>query len=79
MTIPVQQATACLPFSAGDLLTPDQVAAELGLSHRTLADWRRTKRAALPYVKVGGRVRYRRTDVAAFIARGLHTAANSEA
>lgn len=78
MTTPVPQATACPPLSPRDLLTPDQVAATLGLSHRTLADWRRTKRAALPYVKVGSRVRYRRSDVAALIERGLHTAANRE-
>ncbi len=61
-----------LPLSPSDLLTPDQVAAALGLSHRTLAAWRSSRRNPLPYVKVGSRVRYRRQDVAAWLAGRLH-------
>lgn len=56
-----------LPFSPTDLLTPDQVAAALGLSHRTLAAWRSSRRNPLPYVKLGSRVRYRRQDVASYL------------
>ncbi|WP_082045737.1 MULTISPECIES: helix-turn-helix domain-containing protein [Pseudomonas] len=56
-----------LPFSPADLLTPEQVAAALGLSHRTLAAWRSSRRNPLPYVKVGSRVRYRRQDVASYL------------
>ena len=56
-----------------DLLTPDQVATALGLSHRTLAAWRSSGRNPLPYVKVGSRVRYRRQDVAAWLERQMHT------
>lgn len=61
------------PFSPIGLLTPDQVAAELGVSRRTLAAWRSSRRNYLPYVKVGNRVRYRQQDVAAWVesrARG---------
>ena len=61
-----------LPLSPSDLLTPDQVAAALGLSLRTLAAWRSSRRNPLPYVKVGSRVRYRRQDVAAWLAGRLH-------
>lgn len=78
MSIPTSPASTLLPLSPTDLLTPDQVAHALGLSRRTLASWRRTRRAALPYVKVGSLVRYRRQDVAAFIERGLRGAEDME-
>ena len=64
-------ARAAPLLSPSDLLTPDQVAAALGLSHRTLAAWRSSRRNPLPYVKVGSRVRYRRQDVAAWLAGRL--------
>lgn len=79
MNAHTQRAADLLPLSPSDLLTPDQVATALGLSHRTLAKWRTSRRAYLPYVKVGSRVRYRRQDVAALIERGLHCAATGEA
>ncbi|SIT08820.1 helix-turn-helix domain-containing protein [Paracoccus saliphilus] len=49
------------------LMTPDQVAAYLGVSVETLNVWRCTKRYNLPYIKAGRLVRYRREDVDAFI------------
>ena len=39
----------------------------LGIETSTLAVWRSTKRYALPYVKVGRLIRYRESDVEAFI------------
>ena len=51
------------------LLTPQEAAAILGVSHKTLAVWRCTKKRDLPYVKVGGRVMYDQEQVRAFIAR----------
>lgn len=50
-----------------ELLTTAQSAVILGLSVRTLAAWRSARRSELPYLKVGGRVRYRRQDVAAWL------------
>lgn len=50
------------------LMTPDQVAAYLGVSVETLNVWRCTKRYNLPYIKAGRLVRYRREDVDAFVA-----------
>lgn len=45
-----------------DLLTPDQLAVELGVAAKTLANWRH--RGAGPvFVKVGTHPRYRRIDV----------------
>ena len=39
----------------------------LGIETSTLAVWRSTKRYALPYIKVGRLIRYRESDVEAFI------------
>lgn len=66
-----------LNLSPSDLITPDQVAAALGLSHRTLAAWRSSRRNPLPYVKVGSRVRYRRQDVAAWLEAHTHGSAEA--
>lgn len=51
------------------LLDPEQVSEILGVSPKTLNVWRCTGRYNLPFVKSGARVRYRRTDVEAFIER----------
>lgn len=51
-----------------DLLTREQAAAYLGITSRTLAVWACTKRYNLPFVKIGRLVKYRRTDLEAFIA-----------
>lgn len=52
-----------------ELLTRDQAAEYLGITPRTLAVWACVKRYNLPYVKVGRLVKYRRSDLDAFIAR----------
>jgi excisionase family DNA binding protein len=57
------------------LLTPQQVARQLVVEETTLAVWRSTRRQPLPFVKVGGLVRYRRADVQAFIQSHLRCAA----
>ena len=67
MTNAAERFAEALRLCPTDLLTPDQVAASLGLSHRTLAAWRSNRRNPLPYVKVGSRIRYRRQDVAAWL------------
>lgn len=55
------------------LLTPEQAAQVLGLSVKTLATWRSTGRQALPFIRCGGRVRYRRSDVAAWLESRART------
>lgn len=51
------------------LLSPRETAQALGLSVKTLATWRSTKRHQLPFVKVGNRVRYREEDVTAWLQK----------
>ncbi len=63
---------AALGFSPADLLTPEQVAGVLGLSHRTLAAWRSSRRSQLPWVKVGRLCRYRKADVIAWLESRTH-------
>src|ERR1700743_3780629 len=51
----------------GNLLTPEEVAAQTGLSLETLAQWRSQKRC-IPYLKVGRSVRYDPLDVQQYLA-----------
>nr|WP_294973698.1 helix-turn-helix domain-containing protein [uncultured Pseudomonas sp.] len=50
-----------------ELLTPTDTANILGLSPRTLATWRSTGRHGLPFIRCGGRIRYRRSDLATWL------------
>lgn len=50
-----------------NLLTQKQVAEILGVSEGTLENWRVHKRYPLAYIKVGSLVRYKPSDVEAFI------------
>lgn len=59
-----------------NLMTPDQVAAYLGVSVETLNVWRCTKRYNLPYIKAGRLVRYRFEDVETFVTSRLQGASN---
>ena len=57
------------------LMKPEQAAEYLQITPSTLSVWRSTNRQKLAYVKVGGHVRYRRSDLDQFIADGLRNAA----
>lgn len=50
-----------------DLLNEEQAASILQVKPNTLAVWRSTKRYAIPFVKIGACVRYKRADLDAFI------------
>jgi excisionase family DNA binding protein len=50
------------------LLTRPEAAQYLGVTEQTLAVWACVKRYNLPYVKVGRLVKYRLTDLDAFLA-----------
>lgn len=56
-----------LPEIPDNLFSPKAAARFLGVTDHTLAVWRCTKRYALPYVKVGRLVKYRREDLEHFI------------
>lgn len=76
MTTPAQRFGEALSLCPTDLLTPDQLACALGLSHRTLAAWRSNRRGGPAWVKCGASVRYRRQDVAAWLDSQTHTASD---
>lgn len=44
-------------------LTPDEAAEILRVKKQTLAMWRCTKKEAIPYLKIGGKVFYREQDL----------------
>lgn len=55
--------------SGGALMSAEEVSALIGVSIQTLAVWRCSGRYALPFVRAGRRVRYRRSDVEAWLSR----------
>lgn len=61
------------------LMTPNQVAAALALSNKTLAAWRSSGRNPLPFLRLGSRVRYRSEDVLAWLESRMCTAATDAA
>jgi excisionase family DNA binding protein len=61
----ITMATAAPPTS--DLLTAEEAAAYLGVRPQTLAVWRLNRRYPLPFIKVGSKVRYRRSDLERFL------------
>ena len=62
------------------LLTEAQAAELLGVKAQTLSVWRCTGRWNLPYVKVGTAVRYRPSDLEAWItARTVSNTAQADA
>lgn len=68
LELPMAQLSALITRST-ELLDTRAAAEVLGVTPRTLEVWRCTKRQPLPYVKVGRLVKYRRSDLDAFIAR----------
>ncbi|HWB02138.1 MAG TPA: helix-turn-helix domain-containing protein [Verrucomicrobiales bacterium] len=63
-----------LTESAGELLTIVEACALLKIKRRTIDDWRASR--ALPCIKRGKYVRFRRADVEAFLA--AHTVTKRE-
>lgn len=62
------QATSSIPFNE-DRLNNDDSAEYIGAEPHTLEVWRSTGRYDIPYVKVGSRVFYRKSDLDAFLER----------
>lgn len=58
-------------FTSQTLLSRSQAAEHLGIKPQTLAVWACTHRYNLPYVKIGRRVMYRRSDLEAFVNANL--------
>ena len=52
-----------MKFTEKDLINERAAAEFLGVSPGTLSVWRSTGRWAIPFIKVGGSVRYKRIDL----------------
>lgn len=67
-------ASAATPSQPqANLLLPEDAATYLGLTVSTLAHWR-TQRQGPSYVKYGGRVKYTKADLDAFISASVKKA-----
>ena len=55
--------------AGADLLDDHAAAAMLDVSPGTLSVWRSTGRYALPFLKIGRKVRYRRADLLAWLEK----------
>ena len=58
---------------SGELLDDNAAAAVLDVAPGTLSVWRSTGRYALPFLKVGRKVRYRRADLLAWLDKRTRT------
>ena len=59
-----------------DLLDSAEISQIINVAEGTLAVWRSTGRYALPYIKVGRLVRYRRADIEAWLDRRKKVSGN---
>ena len=57
-----------------NLLTTAEAAAMLHIKQGTLEVWRVNKRYALPFVRVGRNIRYRRSDLLRFVEQRTEAA-----
>lgn len=62
----MQEATSSIPFNE-DKMPNDEAADYIGVEPHSLEVWRSTKRYDIPYVKIGSKVFYRRSDLDVFI------------
>lgn len=60
------------PQNSNQLLTPPAAAQYLGVSKDTLSVWRCTRRYPIPFIKVGRLVKYRVSDLDAFLDTRTH-------
>lgn len=61
-----------------DLVDPNTAAQILGVSAGTLSVWRSTGRYAIPFVKVGRLVKYRRSVIELWIETRTHSSGATE-
>jgi len=54
-------------LSPDEIWLPKQTADALGIEETTLATWRSKQRYPLKYIKLGKLIRYRKSDVLAFL------------
>ena len=61
--------TEIIPSNISDLSDEKAAADFLGVATGTLSVWRSTGRYNLPFIKVGRKVRYRKSDLLAWLER----------
>ena len=54
-------------LAPSELLSREEAAAYLGIRPQTLAVWHTTHRHKIPLIKVGSKVRYRKSDLDAWL------------
>ena len=59
--------------SSNHLLTPPEAAAYIGVTENTLSVWRCVGRYAIPFIKSGRLVKYRKSELDAFLERRTHS------
>ena len=64
--------------SSDPLLPPSEAAAYIGVSENTLSVWRCVGRYAIPFIKVGRLVRYRRSDLDTWLESRTHSSGTTE-
>lgn len=61
-----------VPIAAGkavrEVMETAEAAEYLGIKPQTLASWRCTGRHSLPFVRLGRRIKYRKSDLDAYLA-----------
>ncbi len=60
---------AALSFNDDVLATPEEASALIKINAGTLQKWRSTGENNIPFVKIGRSVRYRVTDLKAYVER----------
>ncbi len=64
--------------SSDSLLSPSEAATYIGVSENTLSVWRCVGRYAIPFIKVGRLVRYRMSDLEAWLESRTRTSGTTE-
>lgn len=65
--IQTRPTTQQVASALSELISSDEAAEYLGITRKTMEVWRSTKRYNIPYIKVGRLVRYRKSDLEAFL------------
>ena len=55
-----------------NLISPNEAAKQLGISTKTLDNWRSSGKYKLQFVKIGWLVRYKQNDIDNFIQNNTH-------
>lgn len=66
--MPAIAKTVVAATVARELMDRSEAAKYLGLSEQTLASWACTGRHSLPFVRLGRRVKYRKSDLDAYLS-----------